>query len=419
MSGSRQPIAVIGAGVIGCAITWALSREGRPVLLFDRSDPATAGASYGNAGHIATEQVQPLPSPRLLLTFWRELEMLGGPLDIPAKRLGALAPWLLGFAVAAFRQGAHTRHFRPLVAGATDALDRLLTGIGRRDLLRREGHYAMWLGASALQHAEAERRSMQSVEVPTQPAPPELVRRVALKAGRAHGAGVWFPGTAHVLDPAEVARALASAAAQHGARYQCAEVRAVRPRGSRIEIETGTDRLSVESAVICAGAWSRPLLAPFGLRAPLAAERGYHVELPAHTPLVEAPLVYADHSVIVTPMGGAESSRLRATSYLELAELTAPPDPRKPARLRARLRALGYDCPLEGPSWMGPRPTLPDYLPGIGRAHACPNLLYAVGHQHLGLTLAAPTAELIAALAAGRAPPIDITAFDLARFGHA
>jgi D-amino-acid dehydrogenase len=67
---------------------------------------------------------------------------------------------------------------------------------------------------------------------------------------------------------------------------------------------------------------------------------------------------------------------------------------------------------------MGARPTLPDYLPGIGRAAAHPGLLYAVGHQHLGLTLAAPTAELIAQLAAGRKPYLDIAAFDLARFGR-
>jgi D-amino-acid dehydrogenase len=111
------------------------------------------------------------------------------------------------------------------------------------------------------------------------------------------------------------------------------------------------------------------------------------------------------------------TGRLRASSYLEFAGLEAPPDPRKPARLRAKLRALGYRCDPEGPSWMGSRPTLPDYLPGIGRLSGTPNLFYAVGHQHLGLTLAAPTAELIGDLVAGRKPRFDIAALDLRRFG--
>jgi D-amino-acid dehydrogenase len=171
--------------------------------------------------------------------------------------------------------------------------------------------------------------------------------------------------------------------------------------------------MSVDAAVICAGAWSAPLLAHFGVRAPLEAERGYHVEIPGHAPLVDAPVVYADRKVVVTPM----AARLRGSSYLEFAGLDAPADPRKPARLRSKLRSLGYRCEPEGPSWMGPRPTLPDYLPGIGRAAGVNNLFYAVGHQHLGLTLAAPTAEIVADLVAGRTPRFDISAFDLKRFG--
>jgi D-amino-acid dehydrogenase len=154
-------------------------------------------------------------------------------------------------------------------------------------------------------------------------------------------------------------------------------------------------------------------LASFGVHAPLEAERGYHVELPNHAPLIDAPILYADHSVVVTPM----AARLRASSYLEFAGLGTPADPSKPLRLRAKLQHLGYRCERDGPSWMGPRPTLPDYLPGIGRADGEHALFYAVGHQHLGLTLAAVTADLIAAIVTGRTPRFDVEPFDLRRFG--
>lgn len=406
--------AVIGAGVIGCAIAWALAREGRQVLLVDRDEPATAGASFGNVGHIATEQVEPLPSPGLLLRFWRQLYAWGGPLDIPVRRLPALAPWISGFIRAAFQQQRHTQFLKPLVRQGADALERLLGEIGRGDLLRRQGHYAVWLGAGAPARAAREQQHMEALEVPTVAAPRELLETVAQAAGRREAAGLWFPQTAHVVDPAQVARAMAGAAMQRGTSFLRAAVYELQAREGGIEIVTDSRRLTVESVVVCAGAWSRRLLAPFGVHAPLEAERGYHVELPGHPPWVEAPLVYADASIVVTPM----ASRLRGSSFLELAGLAAPPDARKGARLTARLAGLGYDTRHATPAWMGPRPTLPDYLPGIGRAAAHPGLLYAVGHQHLGLTLSATTADLIGALAAGRTPKLDISAFDLARFGR-
>jgi D-amino-acid dehydrogenase len=81
------------------------------------------------------------------------------------------------------------------------------------------------------------------------------------------------------------------------------------------------------------------------------------------------------------------------------------------------LRQLGYRCEPEGASWMGPRPTLPDYLPGIGRATGPHHLFYALGHQHLGLTLAAVTADLVAEMVTERPPRFDLRPFDLQRFG--
>src|SRR5580693_9204654 len=111
-------IAVIGAGVIGAAVALALAREGRQVLLLDRAAPGIAGASYGNVGHIAAELVQPLPSPGLLLGFWRELTRFGGALDLPPSQVLSMLPWIRRFAAAAFRRDAGTRHLAPLVRPA-------------------------------------------------------------------------------------------------------------------------------------------------------------------------------------------------------------------------------------------------------------------------------------------------------------
>jgi D-hydroxyproline dehydrogenase len=408
----QDAIAVIGAGVVGTAAACALAREGRKVLLLDRAEPGVAGASFGNAGHIAQESVQPLPSPALLFGFYRELFRFGGTLDLSPRQALRMAPWIGKFAAAAFQRTENTRHLAPLVRPAVDAWVRLLDAIGRPELLNRQGHYEIAFGPRSQARMQTHAREMASVGIKTCPLPAEQLLPLQRAANAAMAAGLWFEDSAHVVDPLEAVRAFAAAALKCNSTFRRLDVKALRPRGDKIEILSDAATLVVDSALVCAGVGSAPLLAPFGLRAPLTAVRGYHIEIPGHRAYVDVPVVYTDERVIVTPMTG----RLRATSYMEFADADAPADARKPARLRLELRALGYPCELEGPSWVGARPVLPDYLPGIGRASGPSKLFYAIGHQHIGLTLAPITAELIADIVAQRAPRIPIAAYDLNRF---
>jgi D-amino-acid dehydrogenase len=410
----EEKIAVIGAGVIGSAVACVLAREGRRVVLFDRAEPGTGGASFGNVGHIAAELVQPLPSRELLFGFWRELFAFDGPLDIPLRRLGAFAPWAWRFAAAAFRRERNTRALAPLVQPAASAFERVLGDIGRPDLLRRNGHLQIWFGDRAQKHAAAEAAGMRRLGIPTTPVAHDVLGAIGAAARATNAAGLAFPESAHVLDPLEIVRAFAHAAVTHGAELQRAEVRALHLRGDRVALTLESGEAEFDAVVVCAGPWSAPLLAAFGLRAPLEAAHGYHVELAGQSAHVEAPIVYMDTKVLVTPMRG----RLRASSYMEFSGLDSPPDPRKPAALRRKLNALGYRCDADGTSWRGARPVLPDYLPGIGRAPVPQRVFYAIGHQHIGLTLAPVTAELIADLVASRTPRHNVAAFDLQRFGR-
>ena len=223
-----------------------------------------------------------------------------------------MSPWMMRFALAAFRLEANTRHLAPLVSNAADVLESQLLEVGRGDLIRRNGHYALWLGPNATARAAAERARASSIGVPTADAPIELLRAAAAVAeapranpkprsvrtdarqtrsgsaatrqraaprwamsgsvGRARralgtstggemwAAGVWYPASAHVLDPAHVARAFATASAQAGGSIVRAEVRHVRPRGDGVEILTDNGTFTPRTTIICAGAWSPPLL---------------------------------------------------------------------------------------------------------------------------------------------------------------
>lgn len=409
-----ERIAIIGAGVVGCALAWALAREGRKVLLIDRAEPATAGASFGNAGHIACEQREPLPSIPLLRTFWRELSVFGGAVDIPPHRWFVLAPWIALFIQAAFRQARNTPALAALVAPAAQALESALREIARSELLVRHGHYTIWRGPKAADRAARMARAAAALSVRTTEAPQPLLEAVRKRDGGAPALGLHFPDSAHVTDPREVAAAFAGAAVQAGAVFQQNDVRELVPLGPRIGVRTDGAVAPAAAAVVCAGVESASLLRRFGLRAPLTSERGYHLELPGTPPLTDAPVVYADHNIIITPMRG----RLRATTYLEFERHGAPPDTRKLARLHARLESLGYTSATAHAGWVGSRPTLPDYLPGLGRAPGEAPLFYAFGHQHLGLTMAVPSAQVMTDLVMGRAPSVDIRPFNLTRFGQ-
>jgi glycine/D-amino acid oxidase-like deaminating enzyme len=412
--GQQDAIAVIGAGIIGSAVALALAREGRQVLLLDRAQPGVAGASFGNVGHIAAELVQPLPSPQLLFGFWRQLLRFGGALDLPPARVAAMLPWIARFARAAFMRDRNTLWLAPLVQPAAHDWQRWLDDIGRAELLRRNGHYEVGFGAKAAEAAAGQAAAMTALGIKTVSVPRSQLAPLEKAAGAA-AVGLWFPDSAHVVDPLRAVQALADAALERGAQFRRMEVRDLKPRGDGVEILGEGPALTVRSAVVCAGMGSQPLLEPFGLHAPLQSVRGYHIEMPGHESYLDAPVVYTDEHLLVTPMAG----RLRASSFMEFAATDAPADADKVHKLRELVRKRGYRCASDGPSWVGSRPILPDYLPGIGRAPGAARLYYAIGHQHIGLTLAPITGDLVADLVAERTPRIKLQGFDLQRFGAA
>lgn len=411
MQRPHREITIIGAGVIGSALAYRLAQRGHRVRMLDPQAPGQGGASYGNVGHLAAELVEPLPSPQLLLGFVKELTIFGGPLHMPMRNWPALLPWALRFVIAAFRRSAHTRLLTPLVLEACAEYQRLLDAIGRGDLLRRDGHYQIWSGPEAQRAAQAEATHMQRLGVPTAAVDASWLAAQARLSGEDALAALHFPSCGHVTDPAAVVQALAAAAVAAGASIEQRQVRSVQSHGAGVRIDCADGVLDSECAVICAGIWSADLLRGHGLKVPLQAAYGYHVELPGAPARIEAPILYCAQRLLVTPMAG----RLRASSFMEFSGLHSKVDAGKYQRLDALLAGLGYPRSDPASHWRGPRPILPDYLPGLGQVPGQP-LYYAIGHQHLGLTMAPITAELMADAISGTPTRVPLAPFDLRRF---
>ncbi|MGX1803093.1 NAD(P)/FAD-dependent oxidoreductase, partial [Brevundimonas naejangsanensis] len=227
--------------------------------------------------------------------------------------------------------------------------------------------------------------------------------------------GIRFTGTGQVSEPQAVRDALLAAFSAKGGQTIHADATAVRPAADAAEVALSDGTvIDADRVVVAAGAWSERLMTPLGVRAPLVGERGYSVQSAQHDWPDDLPLtVFEDRALAVARFDGG----LRASSHVEFGAPSARPDPRKWRSIEAHLRELGVAFSAQPDRWCGPRPTLPDYLPAIGRLNAHPQVHYAFGHQHLGLTTAARTAEIIEQMALGRPAPDWTDALRIERFG--
>lgn len=412
MTSSSASALIVGGGVVGRACALALQRDGWQVALLD-PDAGGVASSWGNAGHIATEQVQPLASLATLRSAPRRWHAFGGPLDLrePLHRL----PWVMRYlrACVPSRFDAGRTALRGLLADALPAWRRLAQSINAPELLQEQGHWVCWESASGARRGEAAWRGAD-IGTTTLSALGDA-RRATLQSHLAApiAGGIAFDGTAQIADLPALAQRLGAAFAQAGGIQRSLRVQSLRREGRRVHAiaDDGT-RLDADLVLVCAGVRSGALMDALGVRAPLVAERGYHLHWAAHDWPALPPVVFEDRSMILTRFAGG----LRAAGFVEYAGIDTPPDLRKWARLREHVEQLGIPVRGEPVPWFGARPTLPDYLPALGRSECFDNLAYAFGHQHLGLTLAAISGELLADLCAGRPGAVASAAFDLGRF---
>lgn len=398
--------------MVGRACALALQRDGWHTTLID-PEAAAMAPSWGNAGHIAIEQVEPLASLAMLRSAPRRWHAFGGPLDLrePLRQWPWVARYLRACAPARFEDGRVA--LSSLLAAALPAWRRLASTIEAPQLLREHGHWVCWesdgsaqRGAASWHHADigtarftdladAQRRTLQTL----------LSAPIA--------GGIAFENTAQIADLPKLGQHLADAFARAGGVYRRSRVQALVRDGRRVHaIADDGERVDADQVLVCAGVHSRALMAGLGLHAPLVAERGYHLQWASHDWPDLPPVVFEDRSMILTRF----ATGLRAAGFVEYAGTDTPPDPRKWARLRQHVEQLGIPVHGEPQAWFGARPTLPDYLPALGRSPRFDNLAYAFGHQHLGLTLAAVTGELLADLCANRPGVVAHAPFDLERF---
>jgi D-amino-acid dehydrogenase len=399
MPWSEPRVAVVGAGVVGSCIALALRKRGASVTLIDRDEPGR-GCSYGNSGAISPGSVAPLAMPGILSAVPRMLLDEESPLHLPLSYLPKAAPWLMRFVASAkpSRVALAAAKLAALHTGAVDRHEALARELGVPELFVRRGHLHLYPDARSLAKDADGWRMRQHYGYPFQKLDRDGILALEPRVGERYRIGVFVADHATIVNPYRYVQAMVRAFTARGGRLRREEVRAMTPLdGGRWRLATaGADpgaEDSFDHVVVAAGAWSRRLLDPLGLRLALESQRGYHVQFQGGRDTVSRTVVLADRKIFVTPM----EDGLRVGGTVEIGGLEHPPDPRRAAILEriARETFDGLDD-LQTTQWMGHRPCMPDSVPVIGPAAGRPGLWLAVGHGHLGLTDSINTAQSIA-----------------------
>ncbi|WP_380058209.1 NAD(P)/FAD-dependent oxidoreductase [Falsihalocynthiibacter sp. SS001] len=407
---------VIGAGIIGVSSAITLQQRGHNVVLLER-EAVGAGASSGNAGAFAFSDIMPLASPGILRKAPKWLFDPLGPLSIPPSYALQIAPWMIRFWRASWRdQYAQSATAQTaLMEYSQSSLSKLMESTNTTHMLRPEGQLQLYDTEASFKASMAGWDFREAHGIPFRHlSSADEIAEIQPRISPSFRYATFTPEWQNITEPKQYLDHLAQYFRDNGGTIETGTVAKIQPseNGARISLEGGAT-VDADKVVIAAGAWARKLAASVGDKIPLETERGYNTTMPANGFDLRTHLTFGDHAFVVTKIG----DRIRVGGAVELGGLVRPPDYRRSKALLAKAKQFLPDLRDDGGvEWMGFRPSLPDSLPVIGASPKNPNVIYAFGHGHLGLTQSAGTAHLVADLVSGQHPDIEISAFRPERF---
>ena len=343
-------IIVVGAGIVGCAIAYELSRRGASVQIVEERT-AGMGATQAAAGILAP-YVEGTSSPEFLSLLVRGL----GVFDDFIARVQA--------------DGALTAHYR-----RTGTLQVAVTDEGMHELGTTAARLDVQGVVSRLLDAESVR-----VEEPC------LSRDVV---------GALVVPTHGFVAAGELIRAVAAAARCQGAQViEGRRVHRITPAGAGLVVETDRGPLAGSAVVLAAGSWSGQIeLAGVTCAVPVGPIRGQLLRLAWNGPALRR-VIWSERCYVVpwedgTLLVGAtvedagfdERTTVAGVRGLIEAVCEILPEARTAAFLGAHA---------------GLRPASADLHPIIGASKVIRNLMYATAHYRNGILLAPLTAALVA-----------------------
>jgi D-amino-acid dehydrogenase len=412
---AHTDVMVLGAGIVGTSIAVHLAKRGVSVALVDRGG-AGEGTSYGNTGIIEGNTIFPQAFPGDWSALVRIAFKRAPEANYHLAFLPRIVPWLAAFRAASqpARLLETAQLMRPLFARAVAEHDALSAEADGERYLRRSGWLKLYRSDRAFAAQARELELAASLGIANIPLDGEAARALELSLAPVFRHAVHWSGAVSVTNPLALTRAYAARFAALGGITLTGDARSVHRAAPHWRVDTAAGPLDADDVVIALGPWTPDVLAPLGIKLPLAVKRGYHRHFRAQgNAMLSRPILDAEIGYCLAPM----EQGIRVTTGAEFAARDAPPTPVQLARVIPAARELfPLGEPVEAQPWLGARPCFPDSRPVIAPAPRQRGLWLACGHGHWGLTLGPATGRLIAELMTGATPFCDPKPYAAERF---
>ena len=391
-------VAVLGGGITGVTTAYALAKRGVDVTLIERHRYAAMETSFANGGQLSACHAEVWNHKATILNALKWMARRDAPL--------LLHPWPSWHKLSWFAQflAAMPHYERNTVATARMALaarEHLFAWAAEENIAfdhRRAGILHVYRDKAGFERAAGVSRLLAQGGLQRRAVNLEEMRAIE-PALQGNFYGGYYTDSDSTGDIHKFTSGLADACARLGVacRYG-AQVTALAREHGKVRVATGEDSTLFDAVVICAGTASRAMAAMLGDHVNVYPVKGYSitVQLDDAASRAAAPSVSLldDATKLVSSRLGEDRLRVAGT-----AEFNGVNHDIRADRIRPLLQWVEQCFPgvntRKVVPWAGLRPMLPDMLPKVGPGKA-PGVYYNTGHGHLGWTLAAATAEMVA-----------------------
>ncbi|WP_353136363.1 D-amino acid dehydrogenase [Limnohabitans sp.] len=405
-----KKIAIIGGGITGVTTAYALAKRGFAVTLFERHRYAAMETSFANGGQLSASNAEVWNNGGTILKGLKWMLKNDAPLLVnPAPTWHKLS-WFAEFIAAIPHYERNTIETARLAVAAREHLFAWAAEEGIDFDHKREGILHIYRDKKGFDHAGKVSVMLAKGGLPRRAVTPDEMKAIEPTLAGSYFGG-YFTESDSTGDIHKFTHGLSLAAARLGVHTLYGQdVTQLSSNGHQAVVTVGEGAAQTlhtfDGLVVCAGVASRNFAAQLGDRVNIYPVKGYSitVNLLDEASQAGAPNVSLldDETKLVTSRLGVDRFRVAGTAEFNGIDRDIRDD-----RIQPLIKWVAQCFPNINTRsvvpWAGLRPMMPNMMPRVGKGIA-PNVFYNTGHGHLGWTLSAITADMVAGVVAGALP---------------